>query len=106
MTIKRFDNNIYTHMSDLPFPKVYHSNYYHIYLATRQGFPLFRMITNLCNFAIMRDLPLLNDPKDLDLSYKTDLDFCDCFGRKKTCLINKEIQYVPTLKAIMVLINI
>ena len=36
-------------------------------------------------------LPFLNDPKDLDLSYKMDLDFWDCFGNKKNCLITKEI---------------
>ena len=28
-------------------------------------------------------LIFLNNPKDLDLSYKTDLDFLNCFGRKK-----------------------
>ena len=28
-------------------------------------------------------LPFLNNLKDLDLSYKTDLDFGDCFGMKK-----------------------
>ena len=27
--------------------------------------------------------PFLNNLKDLDLSYKTDLDFCDCFRRIK-----------------------
>ena len=27
-------------------------------------------------------LPFLNNPKDLDLSYKMDLDLWDCFGRK------------------------
>ena len=34
-------------------------------------------------------LPFLNDPKDLDPSYKTDLDLCDCFGRKKTPSYNR-----------------
>ena len=38
----------------------------------------------LFNFAVIRVLPFLNNPKDLDPSYKTDLDFWDCFGRKKT----------------------
>ena len=33
---------------------------------------------------IIQVLPFLNNPQALDLSYKTDLDFCDCFGRKKT----------------------
>ena len=32
-----------------------------------------------------------NNPKDLDPSYKTDLDFCYCFGRKKLRLITEEI---------------
>ena len=34
--------------------------------------------------AIIRVLPFLSNPKDLDLSYQMDLDFLDCFGRKKT----------------------
>ena len=33
-----------------------------------------------------------NNPKNLDLSYKTDLDFWDCCGRKKTCFIAKDIR--------------
>ena len=37
-------------------------------------------------------VPFLNNPKDLDPSYKTDLDFLDCLGRKKT-LITEEKQY-------------
>ena len=50
-------------------------------------------------------LPFLNNPKDPDPSYETDLDFLDCFGRKKKlCLtteeilsvITEEIQYVWT----------
>ena len=39
----------------------------------------------------LRVLPFLNNPKDLDLSYKTDLDFWDGFGKKKLCLITKEV---------------
>ena len=38
-------------------------------------------------------LPFLNNAKDLDPSYKTDLELLDCFGRKKLCLITEEIQY-------------
>ena len=39
----------------------------------------------LWNFAIIQVLPsALNNPKDLDLCYKTDLDFWDCFGRKNS----------------------
>ena len=60
---------------------------YRIYLAIRRGFHLSRMTTNtlsaVCNFAIIRVLPFLNNLKDLDPSYKTDLDLWDCFGRKK-----------------------
>ena len=36
-------------------------------------------------------LPFLNNPTDLDPSYKTDIDFWDCFGTKKLCFIAKEI---------------
>ena len=38
----------------------------------------------LWNFAIIRVLSFPNNPKDLDPFYKMDLDFGDCFGRKKT----------------------
>ena len=31
---------------------------------------------------MMQVLPFLNSPRDLDPSYKMDLDFWDCFGRK------------------------
>ena len=34
-------------------------------------------------------LPFLKNPKDLDLSYKTDLDFWDCFGGKKPQSCNR-----------------
>ena len=47
----------------------------------------------LCNFAVIRVLPFLNNPKDLDPSYKMDLDFWDCFGRKKHHLVSEEIRY-------------
>ena len=45
-------------------------------------------------FAIISILPFLNNPKDLDPSCKMDLDFWDCFGRKKLHLITKEIRYL------------
>ena len=47
-----------------------------------------------CKF--LKVLPFLNDPINLDPSYKMDLDFWDCFGRKKKnlCLIAEEILYV------------
>ena len=41
------------------------------------------------NFAIIPILPFPNNPKDLDPSYKMDLDLCDCFGRKKTLSYNQ-----------------
>ena len=63
---------------------------YRIYLAIRQGIPLSRMTTIttsvLGKFAKIQVLPFLNNPKDLAPSYKMDLDFLDCFGRKKTVL--------------------
>ena len=46
----------------------------------------------------MQVLPFLKNPKDLDLSYKIDLYFWDCFGRKaKLCLITKEILEFSTV---------
>ena len=70
---------------------------YRIYSAIRRGFHLSRMTTNksvLCNFAIIQVLPFQNNLKDLDPSYKTDLDLWDCFGRKKIHLISEEIWYI------------
>ena len=63
----------------------------------KTGFPFSRMTTNKSvqrNLAIIQGLTFLNNPKDLDPSYKMDLDFWDCFGRKKLCLISEEIRYV------------
>ena len=37
--------------------------------------------------------------QDLDLSYKTDLDFWDCFGRKQLRLITEEIWYTCCMNA-------
>ena len=45
-------------------------------------------------FWYIQVLPFLNNPKDLDPSYKMDLDFQDCFGRKKLHLIAKEKWYM------------
>ena len=42
-------------------------------------------------FCYNTSLPFLNNPKEQDLSYKTDLDLWGCFGKKKFCLITKEI---------------
>ena len=38
----------------------------------------------LWNFAIIQVLPVLNNPKNLDPSSKSDLDFWDCFWRKNS----------------------
>ena len=66
---------------------------YRIYSAIRQGFPLSRVSTNNqispLQFCCNTSLPFLNNPKCLDLSYKTDLDFCNCFGRKITPSYNR-----------------
>ena len=51
-----------------------------------------------CNFAIIRVLPFLNNLKDLDPSYKMDLDLWDCFGGKKIHLISEEIRYLSGYK--------
>ena len=71
---------------------------HHIYPAIRQDFSLSQMtsITKsvIWNFAIIQVLPFLNNPNNLDPSYKMDLDFWDCFGRKKFCLITEEIWYM------------
>ena len=73
--------------------KGYVVSIYRIYPAIRQGFvPLEQLqITKsvLWNFAVIPVLPFLNNPKDLDLSYKTDLDLWDCFGWKKTPSFNR-----------------
>ena len=62
--------------------------YYCIYSAVRHKFPLSRMSTknqiSPMQFAVIRALPFLNNPKDLDPTHKMDLNFWDCFGRKKT----------------------
>ena len=43
-------------------------------------------------FCYMQVLPFPNSPKHLDPSSKMDLDFWDCFGMKKLCLITEEIR--------------
>ena len=39
-------------------------------------------------FCYNTSLPFLNNPKDLDPSFKMDLDFWNCFGRKQLHLID------------------
>ena len=69
----------------------------------KTGFPLSRMTTynliSLLSFALIQVLPFLNNPKDVDPSYKMDLEFWDCFGRKKLCLITNEIWYISVYKS-------
>ena len=48
-------------------------------------------LISLMKFCYNTSIPFLNDPKDLGQSYKTDLAFWDCFGRKKLCLVAEEI---------------
>ena len=45
----------------------------------------------------------LNHPKDLDPSYKMDLDFGDCLGRKNLHLITEEIWYTIFLFAFLLI---
>ena len=47
-------------------------------------------------------LPFLNNPKDLDPSYKMDLDLWDCFGRKNLRLLTEEIRYVKMAESMKV----
>ena len=44
-------------------------------------------------FCYNTNFPFLINPKDLDPSYKTDLDLWYCFGRKTLSLITEEIRY-------------
>ena len=64
---------------------------YRIYSAIRRGFPSLEGVqiikSVLCNVAVIWVLPFLNNPKDLDPSDKTDLDFWDCSGRKKNTVL-------------------
>ena len=50
---------------------------------------------------IVQVLTFLNNPKNLDPSYKMDLDFWDCFVRLKLCLINEEMQYYLSCSGIV-----
>ena len=56
----------------------------------KTGFPSLEWLqitkSDLWNFAIIRVKPFLINPKDLDLSYKMDLDFWNCFESKITVL--------------------
>ena len=45
---------------------------------------------------------LLKQSQNLDPSYKTDLDFCDCFGRVNICLITEEYYRKQYARAIRI----
>ena len=57
----------------------------------------------LCNFVIIQVLPFLNNPKNLDPSYKMDLDFWDCFGRDKKTLSYNQRNTVHVLAFMIIL---
>ena len=64
---------------------------YHIYWLQDGVFHspqwLQKTISVLWNFAVIRVLPFLNSPKDLDLSYKMDLDFFWLFWKGKKAFL-------------------
>ena len=70
---------------------IFQINEYRIYSAKWQVFFSLEWLqitkSVLRNFAIIWGLPFLNNPKDLDPSYKMDLDFRDCFGSKKNSVL-------------------
>ena len=51
--------------------------------------------------AIILVLPFLNNLNDLDPSYKTDLDFFYCFGRKQLRPITEVMRYTKYDTAII-----
>ena len=54
---------------------------------------------SLTKFCYHTSSPCLNNPKDLDPSYTTDLDFLGYFGReKKICFITREVRYFFSYK--------
>ena len=65
---------------------------YHIFPAIRRGFRPARMTSNNLISPMKfcyntNSTPFLNNAKDLDPSYKMDLELLDCFGRKKTSVL-------------------
>ena len=78
---------------------------YRISPAIRRGFPLSRIWLQITksvqwNFAIIRILPFLNNLKDLDPSYKMDLDFWNCLEGESLRLIIGEIRYWKSINKI------
>ena len=76
-----------------PITCKFFSQHYHIYLAIRWVFHSLQWLQKtksvLLNFAIIWVLPFLNNPKNLDLSYKFGL-----FWKGKILLITEEIWYM------------
>ena len=77
------------HSAMAGFQTWYHYVYHLPYLfGYKTGLSLSRMSTNNqispMQFCCNKGFTLPNNPKDLDPSDKTDLDFWDCFGRKNT----------------------
>ena len=72
-------------------------------MAIRWGFPLSRMTTNNeigpMKFCYNKSFTQLNNPKNVDPSYKTYLDCWDCFGREKKELCLKLKKYGNTFTA-------
>ena len=62
-----------------------------VYVHLQNRRYVFNHIQIIRNFAIIWVLPFLNNSKDLDQSYKMDLDFLDCLEGEKLFLITKEI---------------
>ena len=75
------------------FPRVRWPNYTQKSRARTQSHSL--------TFLKLGRYALLNNPKDLDPSFKTDLDFWECFGRKKLHLKAKGICYNQLLQLCM-----
>ena len=67
------------------FKVTYLSGYKTVFFGPLEWLQITKSV--LWNFAIIPILPFLDNPKDLDPSYKMDLDLWDCFGRKKTSVL-------------------
>ena len=62
-----------------------------VFTTIKQSFLLPTMTPNilisLMKFCYKMGFPFQNSPKNLDLSYKTDQDFFDCFEKKKNSVL-------------------
>ena len=64
--------------------------FYFIFFSLSLECELFAMKWSFVNFCYEMGFFLIKQSKNLDLSYKTDLDFWDCFVRENPLLIPKE----------------